>query len=75
MTNEIEDGLQEKLGFYYKGVETTNDRYKAIAGRQLKNGNNEVMTVYKDVKRKTEKSKQKHLVQEETSRPKKSGAE
>ena len=75
MANEIEDGLQEKLGFYFKGVDTTNDRYKAIAGRQLRDGNNEVMTVYKDVKRNTEKSKQKHLVQhEETSTTKKSGS-
>ncbi|MBF7694212.1 hypothetical protein [Acinetobacter pollinis] len=74
MTDEIEDALQEKLDFFYKGIETTNNRYRAIAGRQLHNGDNSVMTVFNDVNRKLKKSREKHSPQHQETTAKKSGS-
>ncbi len=49
--NPIEAGLSEAKNRYLTGVEDGNEGYRGIAGRQLRNGNAEVMTVYRETKR------------------------
>ena len=49
--SSIEAGLAEAKTSYLLGVERGNEGYRGIAGRQLRKGDSDAMTVYRETKR------------------------